>query len=199
MLSIGFMVYCAEVVDLRTWLADEMVETRNRLANQVLDLVPAERRRERMQGGNSIGWNLFHVARHAGLSLWILRGGSAEASATFDLAESTGISGGGGLEEAEQPWSDQLDPVSVASLLDSVLAAAAVYLGEVPIDQLDVHPDVPELLGRAGIDPDRYGWLWKLWQDQPASFFVRWPLLGHVGNHVGEMVAIRNQLGLSPF
>jgi DinB superfamily len=189
----------SQVVDLRTWLVDEMVETRNRLTNQVLDLVPAERRRERVGGANSIGWNLFHVARHAGLSLWILRGGSADTAAALDLAEWPDTSGGGGLEEAEQPWSDQLNPALVASLLDRVLAEATEYLTEIPIDRLDASPDVQGLLGRAGIDQERYGWLWKLWQDQPASFFVRWPLLGHVGNHVGEMVGLRNQLGLSPF
>jgi hypothetical protein len=28
---------------------------------------------------------------------------------------------------------------------------------------------------------------------------VRWPLTGHLTNHVGEMIATRNRMGLSPF
>jgi hypothetical protein len=28
---------------------------------------------------------------------------------------------------------------------------------------------------------------------------VRWACIGHVQNHLGEMVSVRNRLGLSPF
>jgi hypothetical protein len=34
---------------------------------------------------------------------------------------------------------------------------------------------------------------------QPAAFFVRWPVIGHAINHVGEMIATRNRIGLSPY
>ncbi len=187
------------MADLRTWLVDEANETRDRLQRHVLDLVPGERRRERVAGGNSIAWNLFHVARHAGLALWVLRGHPAETDLTLGLSGGPGPFGGGGLEEAEQPWSDRLDPILVASLLGTVLDEAGRYLSEVPIDHLDRAPDAVGPLGEAGVDPGHFGWLWKLWQGQPASFFIRWPLLGHVNNHLGEMIATRNQLGFSPF
>jgi len=187
------------VTDLRTWLVDDVGDMKDRLSNQVLTHVPPDRRRERAAGGNSIVWNLFHAARHAGLALWVLRGRPFEPGLSLDLSDWVATIGGGGLEEAEQPWSEELDPVLVATLLGRTLDETGRYLAEAPLDQLDVVPDVATSLGLAGIDVDRFGWLWKLWQDQPASFFVRWPLLGHVGNHLGEMIATRNQLGLSPF
>jgi hypothetical protein len=28
---------------------------------------------------------------------------------------------------------------------------------------------------------------------------VQWPVIGHTNTHVGEMVSIRNRMGLSPF
>ncbi len=64
---------------------------------------------------------------------------------------------------------------------------------------LDAVPDTEAALARAGVGTDAFGWLYRLWSGQPAAFLVRWPLLGHVANHVGEMVATRNRMGLSPF
>ncbi len=38
-----------------------------------------------------------------------------------------------------------------------------------------------------------------MWEGKPASFFVSWEDIGHGLNHLGEMVSVRNRLGLSPF
>jgi hypothetical protein len=38
-----------------------------------------------------------------------------------------------------------------------------------------------------------------MWGGQSLGFLVRWPLIGHITNHVGEMISTRNQQGLSPF
>ena len=42
-------------------------------------------------------------------------------------------------------------------------------------------------------------WLYRMWEDKPVSWFVQWEAIGHRVNHVGEMVSVRNRLGLSPF
>ena len=42
-------------------------------------------------------------------------------------------------------------------------------------------------------------WLYSMWADQPTAFYVRWEATGHRLQHVGEMVSVRNRLGLSPF
>jgi len=38
-----------------------------------------------------------------------------------------------------------------------------------------------------------------MWQGKPTAWLARWPLLGHIGSHAGEMIATRNRMGLSPF
>ena len=43
------------------------------------------------------------------------------------------------------------------------------------------------------------GWLHAMWSGKPVSWFVQWECIGHGHAHVGEMVGIRNRLGLSPF
>jgi hypothetical protein len=40
-------------------------------------------------------------------------------------------------------------------------------------------PDASGGLIRAGIGPSEFGWLHRMWQDKPAAWLVRWPLLGH--------------------
>ncbi len=42
-------------------------------------------------------------------------------------------------------------------------------------------------------------WLYRMWADKPAAWFVQWEAIGHRVNHLGEMVSVRNRLGLSPF
>lgn len=103
-----------------------------------------------------------------------------------------------GVEEAASPWADELSPEKVDGYLDDVLAGARRFLAGPAID-LDAVPDAGGALIRAGIGPGEFGWLHRMWQEKPAAWLVRWPLLGHVGSHVGEMIATRNRRGLSPF
>jgi len=44
-----------------------------------------------------------------------------------------------------------------------------------------------------------YGMAIVLFGGLLVGWLVRWPLLGHVGSHAGEMIATRNRMGLSPF
>jgi hypothetical protein len=73
------------------------------------------------------------------------------------------------------------------------------HLAALDADDLEVIPDTAAALAQAGVPVDTFDWLYRLWSDKPASFLVRWPLIGHVTTHVGEMVATRNRMGLSPF
>lgn len=177
---------------MQQWLVDELDDITARLKVQVLFQVPEDRRRERPGGGNSILWACFHGARHADLALSILTGAPL-------LLPAGGYPDGGGLEENEQPWSGELAPEAVDSYLTDVMAASRRYLAEVKPDDLDQVPDTGAALARNGIPTDNYDWLYRMWTGQPAAFLVRWPLMGHLGNHMGEMVATRNRMGLSAF
>ena len=42
-------------------------------------------------------------------------------------------------------------------------------------------------------------WLYRMWAGKPTTWFVQWEAIGHRVNHLGEMVSVRNRLGLSPF
>jgi hypothetical protein len=171
-------------MDLRTWLLDDLDDVTRRLQLGVLDRVPRERRAERPGGGNSITWCAYHVARHGDLALAVLSGGTPQQA------------GGGGLEEPEPPWASELVPEEVDGYLLGVLAAARQLVAD-GVD-LDAVPDAEATLARAEVPRDRLGWLYEQWTGRPAAFFLRWPLIGHVNHHVGEMTATRNRMGLSP-
>ncbi|RPI10857.1 MAG: hypothetical protein EHM63_02550 [Actinobacteria bacterium] len=65
---------------------------------------------------------------------------------------------------------------------------------------LDAVPDAAKGLGEiAGVDEAAVPWLYNMWNGKAASFFVSWEDIGHGLNHLGEMVSVRNRLGLSPF
>jgi len=186
-------------VDLSQWLVAQFEDTGARHRSQVLDGVPPGRRHERPGGGNSILWGGFHVARHADLALAVVSGAGLEPLPELVALGPVAASGGNGLQEAEQPWAQELPPQGVDAYLAGVVDRVLELLAGAGPDRLALEPDVPAALAHAGISPEGFGWLYNLWQAKPVAFFVRWPLIGHVTNHVGEMIATRNRMGLSPF
>jgi hypothetical protein len=38
-----------------------------------------------------------------------------------------------------------------------------------------------------------------MWDGKPVSFHVSWETVGHGFNHLGEMVHLRNQMGLGGY
>ncbi len=174
-------------MELSDYLVFQLGDTVARHRDQVLDLVPRERQKERLPRGNSIAWATFHVGRHAALALDVIG---------FPSDVPTSRRPGDGLQEVEQDWFDGVTAEEADEYTTAVLADVQRYLSTGP--DLDRRPDVASGLRAAGIDESVFGWLYRLW-DQPLAFLVAWPLTGHITNHVGEMIATRNQFGLSPF
>jgi hypothetical protein len=174
-------------MQLADYLVLQFDDTVARHRGQVLDVVPRDRQKERLPGGNSIAWATYHVGRHAALALDVLQ----HPSTAVALSEP-----GEGLQEVEQDWLAGITAEQADEYATAVFADVRRYLATAP--DLDARVDVGAGLRAAGIDEERYGWLYRMW-DQPVAFLVAWPLTGHVTNHVGEMIATRNQMGLSPF
>jgi hypothetical protein len=164
-------------VDLSQWLAGEIDDITTRLRTQVLELVPPSRRRERPGGGSPILWNTFHAARHASLALAVLSAEPGPERAAWLDALVSKAGPGIGVEEAAPSWADELSPEQVDRYLDDV-------------------PDTGSAL-ISGIAPGEFSWLHRMWQGKPTAWLVRWPLLGHIGSHAGEMIATRNRMRLS--
>lgn len=187
-------------MDVQAWVTAEMEAGVGRLDGQVLGCIPPERRLERPGGGSSTTWVLWHLARHADLALTGVVQGSESVLTSFAGA------GAGvpdvppwlGLGEAEDRAVEAADPLAVEGYLRAVLSEAQRWWESGEVD-LRAVPDASSALRAAGVPEDAYGWLHATWAGQPVAFFVRWELLGHVSNHVGELVATRNRMGLSPF
>jgi hypothetical protein len=181
---------------LDQWISDELAELRRRTERQVLGFVPAERRLERPGGGNSVAWGLWHVARHADLALHgVLLGEQPYAG----LEVATDVPPGCGLGEAEEPIIEALDPGKVERYVLRTLDEIERWWQADSGSHLDDVPDSAAVLAKAGIEPGEFDWLYAAWDAKPVAFFVRWELLGHIANHLGEMTATRNRMGLSPF
>jgi hypothetical protein len=174
-------------MNLRTWILQELVDVSARLQTQVLAVVPPERRAQRPGGGNSINWATFHIARHADLGLAVLSG-----------REPLQI-GSSGLGEIEQPGLAGLEAPHVYRYAESVLVASRDFATTLDPDSLERIPDSSATLEAAQVPADEFGWLYEQWAGKQAAFFIRWPLTAHVTSHIGEMIATRNRLGLSPY
>lgn len=195
-------------MDLRRWIVGEHEAVIARFERSIVDVVPIERWREAAgAGGSSIAHLLFHTARHADLALHaVVRDEPPLLSGWRDrlglpvARGGPGASGAAGLPETEDPvLTAALDLAALTAYADAVDAATSAWLAAADLADLSRVPDSGAALERAGVAAADAPWLHSMWSGQPVAFFVQWEAIGHRLNHVGEMVSVRNRLGLSPF
>lgn len=193
-------------MDLHSWLIADHAGVLARFEQGVVAHVPAERWHERPGGGSSIAALALHLALHQDLAITtVVRGLSpvmAEHRASLGLE---GRPPGAGLSEAED--ADITAGVAVEPLLAyvrAVFGATQAWLAETPSDAIDTVVDMRPNVARrldtlAGVTQEDVPWLLRMWSEQPVSWLVMWPGIGHGHTHVGEAVSVRNRMGLSPF
>jgi hypothetical protein len=188
-------------MDLSQWISSDVASLRQRLTSGFIDLVEPDRWRERVDGGGIapvyVAW---HVARHhdVAVNLVIRRAGQV----LDRWSDRVGIDGDTwrGLAEGEDhELVDALDPDAVAGYLQAVLDHTIEWLGAETLPDLEQIPDSAAALQGLGTPEDRFGWLFSMWNDKPAQFYLQWEAVGHGYNHLGELISIRNRMGLSPF
>jgi len=188
-------------MDLRSWIVDDLNSLRNRLANGVFAIMPPERMAERIDGGGIapvyVAW---HVARHQDVAVnGVLR---RSGEVLDDWASRVGIEEDRwrGLAEAEDlDLVPRLDPEAVGEYYLAVIDETARWAAEGDLSVLDGVPDSAAALERIGTPADRFDWLYSMWDGKPGQFFLAWEATAHGYNHMGELVSIRNRMGLSPF
>jgi hypothetical protein len=193
-------------VDLKDWIEADLQALSVRLANGVVAHVPRERWRERAGGGehpaSSIAWLLLHMGYHHDLAIRT----AVQEREPYLHSWRDGL--GLGAMDAEAGLSEAEDPAVTAALdldvlLDYVLAVIGgtrEWLTRVNTHAFDTVPASSwRLEHTAGVRQEVVPWLHSMWDGKPVSWFVQWEAVGHGINHVGEMIAVRGQLGLSPF
>jgi hypothetical protein len=190
-------------MDLRRWIADEHGATLTRFEQSVVATGPLERWTDPAgSGGSSIAWLAFHTALHEDLAVnAVLRRDATVLSTHRADLGLAGVPAATGLGEAEQPeLTAALHLERLAPYARAVHDRTASWLASLTADDLDGgDADGPAGLARAGIDEADVPWLVRMWTGKPAAWFVQWEAIGHRVNHLGEMVSVRNRLGLSPF
>jgi hypothetical protein len=164
--------------------------------------VPSDRWSEQVGGGgNSIGWGVLHAWYHQDVALSVVRGADPLMSVRRESLGLTGLAPFVGLGETEvEGTADAVDPVALLSYVRDVHARTAEWLADVDLGVFDAVADGSNGLAQlAGIGRDDADWLHDMWTDKPVGWFVQWECIGHGHTHVGEMVSVRNRMGLSPF
>lgn len=190
-------------MDLRTWIVEEHTSVWDRLRDGVIDRVPADRWTEHPDdGGSCLAQLLAHCSLHADMAMQtVVRRETPLVEEWRERLGLDGLPGHAGLPEAEDP--SLVARISVPELFgyaEAVHRSTADWLRTADLADLDRVPDASGQLARWGQVPmEAVPWLHRMWTDKPISWFVQWECLGHVLNHLGEMVSVRNRMGLSPF
>jgi hypothetical protein len=191
-----------EPVELIEWIVAEHDSVLGRFENSVVSVVPLERWRDPAgPGGSSLAWLAFHTAYHEDVAVnAVLRSAPIRLADVRDDLGIVAIAPAVGLGEAEaHELSAALDLEALLAYVRAVHGGTAGWLAGVEPSALTAVPASADALASAGIDDTEVPWLYRMWDGKPASFFVQWEAIGHRINHVGEMVSLRNRLGLSPF
>ena len=189
-------------MELRDWILTEHDGVRTRFEQSVLGVVPLELWLQRPGGGSSIAFLVLHTAYHQDVALSSVLAGQAplreEWASRLGLA---GVPADQGLAETEpHELTELLSLEQLDGYAQAVTARSRELLAALDVAGLDAVPDAAKGLGEiAGVADSAVPWLYKMWDGKPASFFVSWEDIGHGLNHLGEMVSVRNRLGLSPF
>jgi DinB superfamily len=190
-------------MDLQAWLLDSHADLRRRLFGAVVSQVPTERWHKQADGGgSSIAWLLLHLARHQDLAVTTVIRNKAPLYLThapaLGLADAPPSAGLGERENTAVSAAVSLD--ALVTYVDATFDATERWLKRFSAMALAVVPDTPRRLRtKAVLDPDELDWLFGMWSGHTVDWFVQWPVLGHGQGHVGEAIAVRNRMGLSPF
>jgi len=191
-------------VELGAWLVDDLAAVRARFLNAIAAHVPEARWAERADGGgSSIAALLLHVTVHQDLAVRTALGGQAPrfAAVAAGLGLDAGASPLASLQEAEDTeLTRALDLAALQGYAAEVHNEVASALAQVTEEELEARPPAGERLAAVGgVEYDDAPWLYAMWDGKPAAWFVRWELIGHAQGHVGEMISVRDRLGLRPF
>jgi hypothetical protein len=166
-------------------------------------IVPTERWRERADGGgSSIAWLLLHTALHEDLAISAAVRGKPPHKLRWQgdlgLASFPAHAGLGETEDAAVTAA--VDTEAVVAFGEAVHRDVDDWLAAVDPAELDDTPPASHRIEElAGVTAAAVPWLHAMWQDKPVGWFVRWESIGHRQGHLGEMISVRNRLGLSPF
>ena len=189
-------------MDLRDWIVDEHAAVLARFEQSIVGTVPLERWTDPAgPGGSSIAFLAFHTAYHEDLAVnAVLRDRPPvlcewrNALGLADLDPATGLAE---AEPAELTAALELEPLG--AYVRTVHESTVVHLATLDTATLTATADGPGALTAAGVAEAAVPWLHRMWADKPVAWFLQWEAIGHRVNHLGEMVSVRNRLGLSPF
>ncbi|MDH3755113.1 MAG: hypothetical protein OEU32_14680 [Acidimicrobiia bacterium] len=188
-------------MDVRTWIMADLMTLATRLDRGVLECIPPDRRIERVDdGGIAPTYVLWHTARHHDVAVnRILRGAGEVVEGWTDRVGARGDLWRGLAEAEDTELVTELDPEAVGLYLLAVAVSTRDWVETADLAVLDTTPDSGAALAALGTPEDRFDWLYAMWDAKPATFFLQWEAIGHGYNHLGELVSIRNRMGLSPF
>lgn len=188
-------------MDLRTWIRDDLSSARQRLNGGVLEIIPPERMREQVDGGGIPPvYVLWHLARHHDLAInRVLRGRDEVVESHTDRLGIDDRLWRGLSEGADLDLVSVLDPEAVMAYVRAVLDSTVAWLDDAALTDLDSVPASTDALAAIGTPTDDFDWIYAMWEGKPRQWFLSWEGHGHVVTHTGELVSIRNRMGLSPF
>lgn len=193
-------------MDLVAWVSADLHAIRTRFDQSIISHVDPSMWTLRAAGGqnpsSSIAFVLLHMSYHHDLAIQTAVQNRAPLMA--ERRSGLGLDGfaahAGLAEREDEALTRALDLEALLEYAGTVWDATADWLGRVATLAFDTVPDASWRIEHlAGVTADAVPWLHSMWSAKTVGWFAHWEAIGHGYTHLGEMTAIRNQLGLSPF
>jgi hypothetical protein len=193
-------------MDLLEWISADLASIRSRFEHGIVAHVDTDRWKDHVGGedrpASSLAFLLLHITYHHDLAIQTavqnrapLMVGHRLALGLSDLPAHCGLA-----EREDTRVTMALDVAALRTYAHAVWDATDDWLARVATMAFDSIPDASwrlEHLG--GVTESNVPWLHAMWTGKTVGWFAQWEAVGHGYTHLGEMTAVRNQLGLSPF
>lgn len=196
-------------MNLRSWITADLAAIRTRFEHGIAAVVPLDRwsepvpsPTEQHRATSTISGLLLHMSYHHDLAVstaildrpplmsqWRDRLGLASLPPEIGLAE-----------RESRDAVELVDAEALAAYFGAVNDLTAAWVSKVATVAFDsTAPNCRRLVQRAGVTPEAVPWFHAMWDAKTVGWLVQWEAVAHPYSHLGEMTAIRNQMGLSPF
>ncbi|MGH9196151.1 MAG: DinB family protein [Acidimicrobiia bacterium] len=181
------------------WIQGDHRAIRKAFETSIAGVVPKDQWTRRPEDqGNSIAWVIWHMARTEDVVIHAICRGQPQVLIRDEWANRIGIDEfrqGTGFSDEEIAGFGSVDIDAVDSYWMAVRAETEAWLEKLTPEELDESTPMENATAVKDQIPNMPDMLIQFWGGRPVGFLLRFSVIWHHLQHVGELQSIRGRLG----
>lgn len=186
-------------MELMEWIQSDYRGIKRAFDTGIAGVVPRERWTERPgDQGNSIAWVIWHMARTEDVTIHAISRGQPQILVRDNWPDRIGMNElrqGTGFTDEEVAGFSAVNVDEVEAYWQAVRAETEAWLEKLKPEDLEEETSKENAKAVKEKAPDIPDGLIQFWGGRPVGFLLRFGVLWHHMQHIGEMQSIRGRMG----